>query len=176
MLNSSSQWGSLLCWPVHAEVGELMWCSVCSSLPQVSFPQGPFTSPRCLSCVYAPPHPAPCLPQTALQFQALWAHHWPSLHLWKFASTEEVTAHHPSLQRAEPSSSWSLYALLPAGRTSRQASQDTVGWNGRSSNQECHRFSFFSLQVQRHYTFQSFMQLAFGQSPEYWNGCFRKAM
>ena len=75
-----------------------------------------------------------------------------------------------------PSLSWRLCALLPAGRTSRQPSQDTAGWNGRSSNQECHRFSFFSLQVQRHYTFQSFMQLAFGQSPEYWNGCFRKAM
>lgn len=86
MLNSSSQWGSLPCWRVRAWVGASVMFSLCSSLPQVSFPQGPFTSPRRmhvtsgssgLSWVYAPPDRATCLPQTALQFQALWAHHRP---------------------------------------------------------------------------------------------------
>lgn len=92
--------------------GAYVMFSLCSRLPQVSFPQGPFTSPRCMHITSGSSQVFPGFMLHLIQQHVYPKQHCssrlfelttgPPLHFWKSASTEDVTAHHPSLQRADP--------------------------------------------------------------------------
>lgn len=165
--------------------------------PKFVFPQGPLKPLRCiymtsesikcmwihwafsgLSYAYILLHPEMFVSNSTKTSGYLsWAT-GPPLHFWKFTSAA-------SLGINTTPKSWALSQLRSLqtkffmtcfllAEPPYQPRWDRVRWNVSSTKLECHRFLFFLLPVQQHNTFKSFLQLAFGQSPEYWNGCFRK--